>query len=87
MNVVFPTAFVSEVVTMIFRRPGMQLNEEGTHALFSNSFSLTNDLVRLFSHTVLGLVSPRTLFRCDMSHTCDCPIWQGGRYVLPLQHH
>jgi hypothetical protein len=71
---------------MIFRRPEMQLNEEDTHALFSSS-SLTNHLVRLFSHTVLGLVSLRTLFRCDMSHTCDCRIWQGGRYVLPLQHH
>ncbi len=86
MNIVFPTAFVSEVVTMTFRRPGMQLKEEGTRALFSSS-SFTNHLVRLFSHTVLGLVSPWALFQCDMSHTCDCPIWQGGRYVLPLQHH
>jgi hypothetical protein len=71
---------------MTFRRPEMQLNEEATHALFFNS-SFTHYLPRLFSHTVLGLVSPWTLFQCDMSHTCDCPIWQGGRYVLPLQHH
>ena len=21
------------------------------------------------------------------SHACDCLLWQGGRYVLPLQHH
>jgi hypothetical protein len=79
VNNVFSTAFVSEVVTVVFRRREIQLNGEGKPALLSSS-SLTNHLVRLFSCTFLGLVSPTTLFffRCDTSHTCDCPkcpIW------------
>jgi hypothetical protein len=70
---------------MIFRRRETRLHGEGKHVLFSIS-SLATRLTRLFSRTVLGLVSPTTLFRCGTSHPCDCPIWQGGRYVLPLQH-
>lgn len=57
------------------------------HVLFFSS-SLATRLTRLFSHTVIGLVSPTTLFLSDVtSHVCDYLLWQGGRYVLPLQHH
>ena len=71
-----PTAFASEVVTMIVHRHEIRLNGEGRCALFSSS-SLTNP-ARLFSRNDLGFVSPRTLFRCDMSHIYASPIWQAG---------
>ena len=50
-----------------------RLNGEGTCALFFNS-SHTNPLAYFPLRTVLGLVSPTTLFRCGTPLTCGCPI-------------
>ena len=71
---------------MVFRRREIQLSGDGTCGLCSSS-SLANHLTAFHSHTVIEHLSPTTLFRCGTSHASDGPIWQGGMYVLPLQHH
>ncbi len=72
---------------MIFRRREIRLICRGTDVLFLSS-SLATRLTSLFSRTVIGLVSLTTLFLSDVtSHACEYLLWQGRRYVLPLQHH
>ncbi len=57
LNIVLPTAFVSEVVPMVFRRTEIQLSRNGTCGLvFSSSHS--THLARFASPTVFGRVSP-----------------------------
>jgi hypothetical protein len=49
---------------MVLRRRDIQLNEDGPRGLLFSS-SLSIHLARFPSPTVLGPVSPKTLFRCD----------------------
>lgn len=46
--------------------------------------SLINYPGELSCEDVIGLVSPTNLFEVTRRHTCDSPMWQGGRYVVPL---
>lgn len=48
------------------------------------SLSLINYPAELSCEDVIGLVSPTNLFEVPRRRTCDCPMWQGGRYVVPL---
>jgi hypothetical protein len=73
---------------MFFRQTEIQLSSNGMCGLLFSSF-LSTHLARFPSPTIIiGCVNPTTLFLSDVtSHACDCLLWQGGRYVLPLQHH
>ena len=80
-----PTAFASEVVTMVFRRHEIRMNGDGKCALFSSS-SLTNHPAKFSSRAAIGLVSLATPLQCDTCHVWDSPMWQGGLYVEPLHY-
>lgn len=85
VSVVLPTAFVSEVVPMVFRRTKIQLSRNGTCGLaFSSSFS--THLARFASPTVFGRVSPTTLFRCDTSRPSSYSEMVRSCYAISLQH-
>jgi hypothetical protein len=69
---------------MFFPRTEIQLGRNGTCGLLFSSF-LGTHLARFPSPTIIGCVKHTTLFLSDVtSHACDCLLWQGGRYVLPL---
>jgi hypothetical protein len=46
--------------------------------------SLVNYLAELSWKDVIGLMSPTNPFAVTRRHTCNCLMWQGGRYVIPL---
>lgn len=74
VSTVLPTAFLPEVVPMVFRRTEIQLSINGTCGLLFSS-SLSTHLARFPSPTAFGRVSPTTLCRCDASHPFYCPRW------------
>lgn len=45
---------------------------------------LIDYLAELSREDVIGLVSPMKFFDVMRRHTRNCPMWQGGKYVVPL---
>ncbi len=67
---------------------GAENQQAGHSTCVPPSFSpLINHLAELSSRSDLGPLSPRRSYPCWPSPHTRSFLWQGGRYVVPLQHH
>ena len=51
---------------------------------FRPPLPLINYPAELSCEDVIGLANPTDFSEVTRRHTCDCPMWQGGRYVISL---